>query len=509
MILGNTPSSQHDFYLEQAKSFAFTMRFYLKERVDGVRVPYDLTSSVVRFTVDQPLRFGSDDVLEVFAEELDALNGAIQFRLQASDLDLTADQYPYDITLLSSNGYSTPVMKGVLHVGSNTDEDTSNVYSFSNAGTELGVEIHNGATVSVRLDHPDFLIGPPGRTLGLFIQDDAPDPEGSGDYPYPLWVDLDEGEIGTGPPGPVGPAGPAGPAGQGLAIQGTVDTAASLPGGAAAGDAYIAEDTGHLHVSDGAGGWTDTGTVVGPAGPPGADGDTGVAGPTGPAGPAGPTGPIGPTGPAGDGSAPTGTIVMFGGSVAPAGWLLCDGSPVSRTTYAALWGVLGTSYGSGDTVTTFNLPDLENRFPLGAGSRALGNSGGEETVALTQAEMPSHSHNLNNHTHSTPNHTHTGSASLGGAHTHLIDIDEHDSDSSHYHQSLGAAAAGPGTSGTTQPNEAGIVQSGGSTHSHALSISTSGGGTSGPAGGTTATNGSGAAHENMPPYLVVNFIVKV
>jgi microcystin-dependent protein len=200
---------------------------------------------------------------------------------------------------------------------------------------------------------------------------------------------------------------------------------------------------------------------------------------------------------------------MFGGSVAPAGWLLCDGSAVSRTTYSALWGVLGTTYGSGDTVSTFNLPDLRNRFPLGPGSRALGNSGGVEEVALVSAELPSHSHGLNNHTHSTPNHSHTGSAASGGAHTHLIDVDTHDTNTAHYHEGMGAVAAAPGTAGTTNPDEANIVQSDGSAHTHSLTISSGGGGTTGVASGATAAAGSGNAHENMPPFLVVNFIVKV
>ena len=63
----------------------------------------------------------------------------------------------------------------------------------------------------------------------------------------------------------------------------------------------------------------------------------------------------------------TGEIKMYGGASAPAGWLLCDGSAVSRTTYASLFAVLGTSYGAGDGSTTFNLPDGRGRVPVGAG----------------------------------------------------------------------------------------------------------------------------------------------
>jgi microcystin-dependent protein len=117
----------------------------------------------------------------------------------------------------------------------------------------------------------------------------------------------------------------------------------------------------------------------------------GPEGPQGPAGPAGPTGPAGATG-------PTGSVVMFAGSAAPTGWLLCDGSAVSRTTYAALFAAIGTTYGTGDGSTTFNLPDLRGRTPVGAGagpgltSRALGAKFGEESHTQTAAEVGVHSH---------------------------------------------------------------------------------------------------------------------
>lgn len=62
---------------------------------------------------------------------------------------------------------------------------------------------------------------------------------------------------------------------------------------------------------------------------------------------------------------PIGTVEYYGGSVAPSGWLVCDGSAVSRTTYAALFSAIGTSFGSGDGSTTFNLPNLINKFAEG------------------------------------------------------------------------------------------------------------------------------------------------
>jgi microcystin-dependent protein len=104
----------------------------------------------------------------------------------------------------------------------------------------------------------------------------------------------------------------------------------------------------------------------------------------------------------GGGFLPTGGVSMFAGATAPDGWLLCDGTAVSRTTYARLYGVIGTTYGSGDGSTTFNLPDLRGRAPYGKGTNtdndALGENDGVAEASrtpkhtLTTAEIPSHSH---------------------------------------------------------------------------------------------------------------------
>jgi microcystin-dependent protein len=75
-----------------------------------------------------------------------------------------------------------------------------------------------------------------------------------------------------------------------------------------------------------------------------------------------------------------GTIHMFAGATAPDGTLLCDGSAVSRTTYADLFNVIGTKYGAGDGSTTFNVPDLRGKFPMGANSTyQLSSTGGSAT----------------------------------------------------------------------------------------------------------------------------------
>jgi microcystin-dependent protein len=77
----------------------------------------------------------------------------------------------------------------------------------------------------------------------------------------------------------------------------------------------------------------------------------------------------------------TGFIVMSGGATAPPGWLLCDGSAVSRTTYASLFAEIGTTFGVGNGSTTFNLPEMRQRFPMGVAASGTGNvlgaTGGE------------------------------------------------------------------------------------------------------------------------------------
>lgn len=96
-----------------------------------------------------------------------------------------------------------------------------------------------------------------------------------------------------------------------------------------------------------------------------------------------------------------GEIRLFAGNYAPeGGWMLCQGQALKVSDYQPLFSLLGTTYG-GDGVTTFMLPDLRGRIPVGQGQGAglgnyvLGQKGGTETVTLTPAQLPAHNHTFN------------------------------------------------------------------------------------------------------------------
>ncbi len=196
----------------------------------------------------------------------------------------------------------------------------------------------------------------------------------------------------TGAAGLNGPTGPAGINGSTGASGSTGVTGATGPQGiagsvGAAGTTGATGATGPSGANGSAGQIGATG-LQGAQGLPGATGPTGPSGATGNAGATGAQGVTGNTGPSGaDGAgSPIGSVTAFAGVSVPAGWLVCDGSVVSRTTYSNLFAVIGNAWGDGDGVSTFNLPDLQGRFLRGvdngtgrdpdAASRTASNTGG-------------------------------------------------------------------------------------------------------------------------------------
>ena len=196
---------------------------------------------------------------------------------------------------------------------------------------------------------------------------------------------------------------------------------------------------------------------------------------------------------------PAGAMMAWASDVIPANWLLCDGTAVSRSTYASLFAIIGTQYGTGDGTTTFNLPNLKGRTIVGKdGSQTefdvLGETGGAKTHTLTSAEMPSHTHTQDAHTH-----TFSGTTSTDGNHYHTSGAN---SNGFVAHATGGGGyAVGFSNAGAGEMMFYRYTDYAGS-HTHTYSGTTS---------STTATNqstGGGGAHNNLQPYIVLNYIIK-
>lgn len=129
---------------------------------------------------------------------------------------------------------------------------------------------------------------------------------------------------------------------------------------------------------------------------------------------------------------PIGSIIMWGSNAVPTdrGWLRCDGSSVSRNTYSELFNILGTTFGSGDGTTTFNLPDLRTRVPVGSNSTGnnVGVADGKlvDNRTITHSHTGgSHSHGMSSHTHGVPGHYHTQDTSIGSDFRIAVSSGEH------------------------------------------------------------------------------------
>ena len=176
---------------------------------------------------------------------------------------------------------------------------------------------------------------------------------------------------------------------------------------------------------------------------------------------------------------PVGSIIMYGAAAAPTNWLLCDGSAVNRTTYADLFSAIGTTYGAGNGSSTFNVPNLQGVFPAGydgGSSYALAATGGATTdtptlsgtnagTTLTSSQIPAHTH---------------GGVTTGWP-----------------------SGSWTGGTGATQTaiDASGLSVASGSVN---LSLENTGGGSS----HTHTWTGTSSAVDILPPYLVVNYIIK-
>ena len=234
---------------------------------------------------------------------------------------------------------------------------------------------------------------------------------------------------------------------------------------------------------------------------------------------------------------PPGVIVAYGGSTtAPVGWLLCDGAAVSRTTYAALFAVISTAYGAGDGSTTFNLPNLKGRVPVGLDAAQTefdtrGETGGSKTSTAPHDHAVDHDHGSFNATsggHSV-DHTHSGNTgNVSSWHTHSGNTGYVSADHAHwdYDGDLGAGGTGLVRKGYANPGDAtsgfhanhyhgfstgdpsanhthgfstGGVSAG---HTHTTSVDV-------PAfTGTSGASSAAATSGNLQPYIVVNYIIK-
>ena len=226
---------------------------------------------------------------------------------------------------------------------------------------------------------------------------------------------------------------------------------------------------------------------------------------------------------------PTGAMMDFAGSAAPLGWLLCDGSAVSRTTYPALFGVLGTTYGAGDGTTTFNVPDLRGRVAVAAdpgsanttGITAVGQVGGEQFHTLTVAELPVHNHPVtdpgHNHAVTDPGHAH-GVTDPG--HGHMVNDPGHSHATLYNYVASGDAsgalaglAAGGNFGRTGQANGDLLASTGITIQPSGTGISVNNATTGislqpAQTGVSVGNAGGGTAHNIMQPYLVTQKIIK-
>lgn len=229
---------------------------------------------------------------------------------------------------------------------------------------------------------------------------------------------------------------------------------------------------------------------------------------------------------------PAGCVMPYAGAAAPAGWLLCAGQAVSRTEYGALFAVVGTTYGTGNGTTTFNLPDLRGRTVAGVdnmggsaagrltntvltASNQIGATGGAQTHTLTsgQSGVPAHQHSntLSSNTVASSGHRHDFRFALNDNYYAATGTNGAMTSSGAYRYSTGAYQ-GSFLDGTLSDTRRDATGASAGTSARFGSI----GDTNTPSATTTVgisnANNTAAnaaeAHTNTQPTMVMNYIIK-
>lgn len=468
-VISNSPRELSIIEAEARKSFALTVLL-----TDARDRPVDLTGYEFRFVAVKLDRLGNHTfVIEKDGVVLDAHAGVLRVDLQAADLELLPDEYPFSLTAVYG-GYSSVVLKGHLKIQQNTEyASVGETYATAQPPQNLGVMLRQQGDIHVEVGHllpADLMRIPGGGTTGQVLGKPNNDPLSV------AWLDMQGGISATGVPEGWSPRALGDGTWEwqktlGEAEMQLIQDALTTAGGliltlqqtaadhdtritAAQNDASYAIDLGNwaLGVANNA---AEEAKRRGPAG----------------------------------------SITLYAGASAPTGWVICDGRSLSRASYPTLFAAIGTTYGSVDA-NSFNIPDLRGLLPVGLNPvetefNELGKTGGAKTHTITTAQLPALTAS------SAGAHTHTGTTGSAGSHSH------------NQRFNTGAIAAGGGS------NVAGMSGSGGnssgvaeqttqSAGAHTHSFTTASGG----AHTHTVVSGSAEAHNILPPYMTLNYIIR-
>ncbi|QIN93916.1 tail protein [Microbacterium phage Arete] len=433
MEIFNSPQDSSVIEVEARKSFAFGLWF-----VDSRGEAVDLTGASLTLTVTKFDRYHQHVVLfSVAAHLADAAVGYATINVQAAQLDVKPATYQFALTL-RVNGYSVVVMKGDFTVRQNAEfSSVSEGFIVANPSQNLEVQLRNQTNVHLELS----TVLPP----NLVAPTDASDAAVAGYIANVTSLTSQQLDIRfVTHPELTSALSPILTTLSEKADKTYVDTQDS---------ARVARNI-----------FTAKGQLLAATAPsipgvlsPGTNGHVLIAS----------SGQS--TGLRWAEYMPTGTVLPWAGTsnTVPAEFLFCTGQAVSRTTYATLFGVIGTTYGTGDGSTTFNVPDLRSRVPAGhsavdADFQTLGGEGGAKTVTLTEAQMPSHTHGWTKVNAGTTTET-------------SFDLPRH-------HRTTANGGEKTFTTGTT-----------GEVVSY----------------WNLANTGGSQAHNNLQPYLVLRFIIKI